>query len=91
MDRNPERKGIKSTTAFRTKKSDYPAVLKAAGYGQGRRTKTGLPNWYFGVGLCFFVGGAYLYTLRAVRGKPGGAKEELEDAVRAELEARQAK
>ena len=76
-----------SATAFRTKKSDYPEMLRAAGYGQGRKTKTGLPNWAFGVGLCFFVGGAYLYTMRAVRGtRPGGAKEELEEAVRRELQ-----
>ena len=37
MDRNPERKGIKSTTAFRTKKSDYPAMLKAVLVAKGDR------------------------------------------------------
>mmetsp|Transcript_10162 Transcript_10162/g.20670 ORF Transcript_10162/g.20670 Transcript_10162/m.20670 type:complete len:136 (+) Transcript_10162:294-701(+) len=61
-----------------------PADLRPRGPGY---THTGLPNWVFGAALCMFVGGAYFYTMRAVRGKnPGGAKEELEQAIRKELE-----
>ena len=54
--------------------------------GPMRRTRTGLPNWAFGLGLVAFVGGAYAYTMTSVRGhNKGGAKEELEQAIRKEL------
>ena len=60
-----------------------PAVLKQF----SRRTRTGLPNWAVGACLVGFVGGAYVYTMQAVKGKPGGAKEELEEAILQEMQA----
>jgi hypothetical protein len=59
-----------------------PAVLKKF----SRRTRTGLPNWAVGACLVGFVGGAYFYTMQAVRApNPGGAKEELEQAILQEM------
>ncbi len=88
----PKPPQMKGKGPWRTPRGQLPTTrvppnLRPRGPGY---THTGLPNWVFGAALCMFVGGAYFYTMRAVRGKnPGGAKEELEQAVRKELEAKQ--